>query len=57
MPPIPVAEELENRFNIWRTLGNAGDAKPPRLRELGIYGAAQGIWVDKKRTASISPEG
>jgi putative restriction endonuclease len=27
------------------------------LRQLGIYGGAQGIWVDKARTASLSPDG
>lgn len=31
---------------------------PPKLlRELRIYGGAQGIWVDKTRTRSLTPEG
>ena len=28
-----------------------GDIEPSQLREVGIYGGAQGIWVDKAHTA------
>ena len=27
------------------------------MRELGIYGGAQGIWVDKARTGELTPGG
>jgi hypothetical protein len=27
------------------------------LRELGVYGGAQGIWVDKARTSSLTQDG
>jgi hypothetical protein len=30
---------------------------PSELRALGVYGGAQGIWVDKERTARLSPDG
>lgn len=30
---------------------------PGLLRELEIYGGAQGIWVDKARTSIVTPEG
>lgn len=32
-------------------------AKPSVLRELGIYGGAQGIWVDKARTTDVVSDG
>jgi len=33
--------------------------EPKQLRKLGIYGGAQGIWVDKTHTdrAEIGPDG
>jgi hypothetical protein len=43
---------------LWDSLIAAGGptgSAPSLLRELGIYGGAQGIWVDKKKTGSISP--
>jgi hypothetical protein len=45
---------------MWRSLLEAGGSRgvtPGLLRELGIYGGAQGIWVDKARTSTIMPEG
>jgi hypothetical protein len=30
---------------------------PRRLRTLGLYGGAQGIWVDKIRTAPLTADG
>ena len=30
---------------------------PELLRELGLYGGAQGVWVDKERTQVFAPEG
>lgn len=45
---------------MWHELlegGGPRGVKPPVLRKLGIYGGAQGIWVDKERTASITDDG
>jgi hypothetical protein len=39
-----VAKELEHRLVLWQRLienGEKQEAKPQRLRELGIYGGAQ----------------
>ncbi len=55
-----VREELNTRMEMWRKLLNAGgalSASPQLLRELGIYGGAQGIWVNKARTAGLSNDG
>jgi hypothetical protein len=45
---------------MWRNLLEAGGPRgvaPGLLRELGIYGGAQGVWVDKARTSRVTPEG
>jgi len=47
-------DELEHRLVVWGQL--PGDlpvkrTEPSKLRELGVYGGAQGVWVDKNRTA------
>lgn len=58
---VDVATERERRLRIWRTISNQSlaDIEPKQLRDLGIYGGAQGIWVDKAHTASpeIGPHG
>jgi hypothetical protein len=43
-----VASETTRRFELWKTLSKErlDNLEPARLRELGIYGGAQGIWVD-----------
>jgi HNH endonuclease len=54
-----VVAERMHRYQLWATL-NAEDATavaPARLRELGVYGGAQGIWVDKARTRAVDAEG
>ena len=50
---MSVAEELAKRRSIWDQLRrqNVDDVEPSVLRHLGVYGGAQGIWVDKGRTA------
>ena len=53
-------EERDHRLSIWNQLPGDGQikrAEPSLLRALGIYGGAQGIWVDKARTASIGSNG
>ena len=49
-----VASEHDRRLQMWRTVAagsNLDDIEPQRLRDLGIYGGAQGIWVDKAHTS------
>ncbi len=60
MPADLVNEERQRRQNMWTSLtaenGPRG-VSPALLRDLGIYGGAQGIWTDKIRTSSITPDG
>jgi putative restriction endonuclease len=56
----PVLTERAHRLGVWSTLIGEGGSKgvaPARLRELGIYGGAQGVWVDKERTRAIDAPG
>jgi putative restriction endonuclease len=56
----PPGLERQHRLGLWSQLVQGGGSKgvaPSRLRELGIYGGAQGIWVDKARTAAITDDG
>lgn len=55
-----INSEIARRKSLWEALLSAGGprAVPPRLiRDLGIYGGAQGIWVNKEVTASVSDDG
>ena len=58
---IDVVSEKDRRLNLWHTISKErlDDLEPGRLRDLGIYGGAQGIWVDKAHTAGpeIGPDG
>ena len=49
-----VASERQRRLDLSHKLApqNLDDVEPQLLRQLGIYGGAQGIWVDKTHTAS-----
>ena len=54
-----VKQEFELRLALWQQLvetGETREVRPQRLRDLGIYGGAQGIWVDKDRTQHITPD-
>ncbi len=54
-----VRQELGLRRELWETLlaeGGPQGVAPSRLRELGIYGGAQGCWVDKKRTQHLTDD-
>ena len=57
--PKSVADETIGRLAVWEQLRLGPDIGivPGRLRELGIYGGAQGIWVDKSRTGALTPDG
>ena len=52
-------EERERRLGLWHELRAVDPDKiaASSLRELGVYGGAQGIWVDKAKTSLISPNG
>ncbi len=57
-----VETERQCRRSLWHQIALEQDLKsvePHRLRELGIYGGAQGIWVDKLHTANseTGPDG
>src|SRR5215218_5954430 len=58
---MPTVEgERARREAMWADLQAAGDPSrlsPQLLRELGIYGGAQGIWVDAERTRGIDGGG
>ena len=52
--------EYERRQAMWKALlqsGGPSGLSPDILRQLGVYGGAQGIWVDKTRTVSLTPSG
>src|ERR671912_319112 len=53
------ADERQHRKRLWAELSahDLGDLEPSFLRDLGIYGGAQGIWVDKARTGSLTRSG
>jgi len=52
-------DERERRLGLWDTVKGSGlGAISARyLRDLGVYGGAQGIWVDKTRTGNLAPDG
>lgn len=55
-----IDEERQHRLGLWAKLkekGGPSGVAPGVLRELGIYGGAQGIWVDKARTGRITTDG
>jgi len=55
-----VEKELEHRRTMWGALLERGGPRevPPRvLRNLGIYGGAQGVWIDKNRTRTLTDDG
>jgi putative restriction endonuclease len=58
---MPTTEvERARRDAMWANLLTAGGPSrlPPQLlRELGVYGGAQGIWVDTERTRGIDGAG
>jgi hypothetical protein len=54
-----IETERSLRIEIWEQLRAEGaeDVAPAKLRELGVFGGAQGIWVDKARTGELTPDG
>ena len=56
---LAVEAERSLRTEIWAQLQSEGVSalRPGRLRELGVYGGAQGVWVDVERTADLLERG
>jgi hypothetical protein len=54
-----IAIEHSRRLDLWGELiaSGADNIEPATLRSLAVYGGAQGIWVDKERTAALSDDG
>lgn len=55
-----IAAELQRRRNMWAAIvenGGPHGVSPSLLRQLRVYGGAQGIWVDKSRTGNLTEEG
>jgi hypothetical protein len=55
-----IEREYDRRMEMWSSVLQAGGptrVAPTRLRELGIYGGGQGIWVDEVRTGGLTPGG
>ena len=52
-------DEQERRLELWGALKNLGpnNISARSLRDLGVYGGAQGIWIDKARTGNLAPDG
>lgn len=52
--------EITRRLDAWNQLQKSPNwpiVTPKEIRDLGLYGGASGVWVDKIRTSSIMPEG
>jgi putative restriction endonuclease len=56
---MTVADELSRRLQLWEKIsaGDAANVEPNTLRSVRLYGGAQGIWVDKKATGTLSFDG
>lgn len=54
-----IAAEKSLRLGLWEELCefDIANIPPGLLHEKGIYGGAQGVWVDKARTAELSEDG
>ena len=49
--------EFQHRMSLWNKLKrewNSKDIPPSNLRDMRIYGGAQGVWLDKSRTKLIT---
>ena len=55
---MTIQEERQHRLTLWNELKAMPPAAvtPGYLREKGIYGGMQGIWVDKARTGSLTSD-
>lgn len=55
---MSVSDEKARRLELMAAMSqwNLADLEPGQLRELGVYGGAQGVWVDKARTSPATGE-
>jgi hypothetical protein len=53
------AEERERRLRLWESIKSIepDNVSASSLRDLGLYGGAQGTWVDKANTGPIAANG
>lgn len=55
-----IENEISRRLDAWDKIRKSPNwplVTPKEVRDLGILGGAQGVWVDKVRTSEIAPEG
>ena len=55
-----IETEKQRRLAMWSDLlaaGGPNGVQPSLLRQLRIYGGAQGIWVDRQLTSSVEDMG
>ena len=54
---MPILDERERRQGLWERIRSTppSELKASLLRELRVYGGAQGIWVDSHVTSNASP--
>ena len=58
--PSLIEKELTHRLEIMsqaKSLANWPLLTNEEVRDLGIYGGASGVWVNKSRTQELAPEG
>ena len=52
--------EISRRLDAWTLLQRSPNwplLTAQEVRDLGLYGGASGVWVDKEKTISVAPEG
>lgn len=56
---MTASDERSRRLELWEKLSaeDTLNTNPSVLRSLRVYGGAQGIWVDKKKTGTLASDG
>ena len=52
--------EISRRLDAWNILQKSPNwplVSAQEVRDLGLYGGASGVWVDKAKTSSVAPDG
>ena len=58
--PSNVESEIARRFDAWNQLQSSANwpvLTAAEVRDLGLYGGASGVWVDKERTSDLIEHG
>jgi len=58
--PSNVESEISRRFDAWHQLQSSPNwpiLTAAEVRDLGLYGGASGVWVDKERTSGLIEHG